>query len=124
MTSPTTSTSTSASASTKTTSKRNDSDGPPTERWRVRASHPRDNKRVLFSTISESRARRFMSNRFPRGSEAYLEAPDGTFESYEHERQGPYGEDVDQWAPFDPEAYVPPEEQLPPGESAWSDVES
>jgi hypothetical protein len=98
--------------------------GPPTERWRVRASHPRDNKRVLFSTVSETRARKFMVNRFPRGSEAYLEAPDGSTESYENERAGPYGEDAEQWASFDPEAYIPPEEQPPPGESAWADVEA
>jgi len=99
-------------------------DGPPTQRWRVRLSHPRDNKRTVFSTVSETRARKFVVNRFPRGSEAYLEAPDGTTESYEQERQGPYGEDAEQWASFDPEAYVPPEEAEPPGQSQWADVES
>src|ERR1700751_2581129 len=103
------SSSSSSSPSTKTVTK--SGDGPPTGRWKVRLSHPRDNRRTVFSTISESRARRHIANRFPRGSEAYLEAPDGTTESYEHERQGSYGEDADQWAPFDPDAYVPPEEQ-------------
>jgi hypothetical protein len=119
---PTTSSSTSPSPRSSTTTK--PSDSPPTDRWRVRLSHPRDNKRTVFSSISESRARRHIVNRFPRGDEAYLEGPDGTTEAYAHERQGPYGEDVDQWAPFDPDAYVPPEEQPPPGESAWADVES
>jgi hypothetical protein len=116
------SSSSSSSASTKTVTK--SSDSPPTDRWKVKLSHPRDNSRVVFSTVSESRARRHVMNRFPRGSEAYIEAPDGTAESYEHERQSPYGEDVDKWAPFDPNAYVPPEEQEPPGQSAWADVEA
>ena len=96
---------------------------PPTERYRVRLSHPHANKRIVFSSVSEKRARRFVANRFPRGEEAYLEAPDGTTEAYQHERTGPYGEDADQWAPFDPEAYQPPEEAAPPGEAAWADVE-
>ena len=65
-----------------------------------------------------------MANRFPRGEEAYLEGPDGYTEAYQHERQGPYGEDVDQWAPFDPDAYIPPEDVIPPGQDAWADVES
>jgi len=116
---------TSATTSTKTTSKDSvPADGPPTDRWRVRLSHPRDNRRTVFSSISESRARRFVANRFPRGEEAYLEGPDGYTEAYQHERQGPYGEDVDQWAPFDPDAYIPPEDVIPPGQDAWADVES
>ena len=97
--------------------------GPPTKRWKVRLSHPHDNKKVVFSSVSEARARRFVANRYPRGTEAYLESPDGKYESYEAERQGPYGEDADPWATFDPEAYKPPEEQEPPGEAAWADVE-
>jgi len=121
MTTPTTTTSTKTSDKPQT--KTVDS-GPPTDRWRVRLSHPLSNKRVVFSTVSETRARKFIANRFPRGSEAYLEGPDGTTESYEHERQGPYGEDAEQWAPFDPEAYKPPEEAEPPGQSAWADVEA
>jgi len=61
-------------------------------------------------------------NRYPRGEEAYLEAPDGTTQSYQAERTGPYGEDAEPWADFDPEAYRPPEEQEAPGEAAWADV--
>lgn len=93
-------------------------------RFQVRLSHPTERKKVVFSSISESRARRFIQNRYPRGSEAYLELPDGSFESYEHERAGEHGEDADQWGEFDPEAYTPPEEQQPPGEAAWQDVEA
>jgi hypothetical protein len=98
--------------------------GPPTDRFKVKLSHPNERRRTVFSSVSEARARRFVTNRFPRGEEAYLEAPDGTAESYQHERTGPYGEDADQWAPFDPDSYQPPEEAAPPGESAWSDQEA
>lgn len=92
-------------------------------RWKVRSTHPVDRKRVLFSTVSESRARNYMERRFPRGSEAYLEDPSGTTYHYEAERQDEYGVDQDKWAPFDPESWVPPSEQEPPGQSAWADVE-
>lgn|SRR5215472_6979290 len=99
-----------------------DTPSPPSERWKVRLSHPIERKAVVFSSVSESRARRHIMNRYPRGTEAYLEAPDGTTEAYQQERTGPYGEDAEPWAPFDPEAYKPPEEQEPPGEAAWADV--
>ena len=107
---------------TDTKTVKSKSDGPP-ERYKVRLSHPNERKRVVFSTVSLQRARSHIERRYPRGSEAYLEHPDGTFESYEHERQGDYGTDTDRWAPFDPEAYRPPEEVSPPGESAWADKE-
>jgi hypothetical protein len=97
--------------------------GPPTERWVVRLSHPLERRKAVFSSVSEKRARAFIANRFPRGTEAYLESPAGVTESYQQERTGPYGEDVEQWAPFDPDAYKPPEEVAAPGESAWADVE-
>lgn len=93
------------------------------ERYQVRLSHPLDRKRVVFSSISEKRARAYVQNHYPRGSEAYLEKPDGSFEHYEGERTGPHGEDAEQWGEFDPESYKPPEEQQPPGEAAWQDVE-
>lgn len=112
-----------ATKSSGSTSKKSD-DGPPTERFKVRLSHPLDHRKIVFSSVSEKRARRFIANRYPRGSEAYLELPDGSTESYEHERTGPYGEDVEQWGAFDPDTYKPPEEAEAPGESAWADVES
>ena len=93
-------------------------------RYRVKLSHPTHNKRVVFSSVDEGRARAFVQNRFPRGEEAYLESPDGTTESYQHERQDEYGRDTDKWAPFDPETYVPPSQQEAPGQSEWGDVES
>ena len=112
-----------STTTTKTPAKASNSDDDP-GRYQVRLSHPQERKKVVFSSISENRARRFIQNRFPRGSEAYLEKPDGTFEHYEGERTGPHGEDADQWADFDPESYVPPEEAAPPGEAAWQDVEA
>jgi hypothetical protein len=94
------------------------------QRYTVRLSHPAERKKAVFSSVSLTRARRFVQNRYPRGEEAYLEHPDGTIESYQHERSGPRGEDADQWAPFDPEKYQPPEETAAPGESVWQDVEA
>jgi hypothetical protein len=89
----------------------------------VKSSHPSLNKQIRFRTISEKRARAFIMNRYPRGSEAYLEKPDGTYEHYEQERQGDMGADVDLWATFDPNAWIPPDQQAPPGQDAWSDKE-
>lgn len=109
------------SSGSKTVAKQ---DGPPTERYKVRLSHPLDKRKTVFSSVSEKRARRFIQNRYPRGSEAYLELPDGSTESYEGERTGPYGEDMEQWGAFDPDSYLPPEEAPAPGESQWADVES
>ena len=97
--------------------------GPPTERWKVRLSHPLQRRRVVFSSVSEARARARIANNYPRGTEAYLESPDGKTYSYQQERTGPYGEDAEQWADFNPDDYQPPEEAAPPGESAWADTE-
>lgn len=99
-----------------------DKAAPPTERFKVISSFPTDMGRVLFSSVSEKRARQFIVNRFPRGEEAYLELPDGSTEAFQNERSGPYGEDADQWAPFDPESWKPPAQMEPPGESAWADI--
>ena len=89
----------------------------------VKLSHPALNKRVVFRSVSQNRAERFIMNRYPRGSEAYLEHPDGSTYHYETERQGDMGVDVDQWQPFDPNSWVAPETQAPPGENVWSDKE-
>lgn len=91
---------------------------------KVRSSFPTDQGRVLFKSVSEARARQFIERRFPRGSEAYLELPDGSFQHYEHERQGEHGQDAERWGAFDPESWKPPAEQEPPGQSEWGDVEA
>ena len=118
-TSPTTSSSTSSSTTAK--AKSSDTDSP--QWYRVISSFAEDRGRVLFRTVSERRARAFVQNRFPRGSEAHLALPDGSYESYEAERQGEHGQDADPWGPIDPESWKPPALQEPPGQSAWGDVE-
>jgi hypothetical protein len=91
--------------------------------YKVRLTHHMHNRKVLFRSVSEKRARKFLTNRFPRGSEAYLELPDGSEEHYEHERAGEMGTDAEQWQPFNHEDWIPPDSMVPPGESAWSDKE-
>src|SRR5215831_6114266 len=100
MATDTASSSTSAKASTNVTTSAKDA--PPTARWKVRLSHPLERRKVVFSSVSEARARARIVNNYPRGTEAYLESPDGVTEAYQQERTGPYGEDADQWQPFDP----------------------
>jgi hypothetical protein len=108
---------------TKTAAKADTSGNDP-QWFKVRSSFPTDMKKVLFRSVSRTRAEKFIVNRFPRGEEAYLELPDGTTLAYAQERQGEHGTDTDKWAPFDPEAWRPPAEQEPPGQSVWGDVES
>jgi hypothetical protein len=93
------------------------------EFYKVKLSHPDHHRKVTFRSVSLARARKFVENRFPRGSEAYLEHPDGTTEHYEAERAGEYGTDAEPWGPFDPDSYVPVEAAIPPGDSEWSDKE-
>jgi hypothetical protein len=117
-----TETSTSSSSSPKDKNKDTSTDSGP--KWfRVVSSFPEDRGRVLFRSVSEKRARAWLSNHFPRGSEAHLVKPDGNAEHYEHERQGEHGQDADQWAEFDPASWKPPAMQEPPGQSQWGDVE-
>jgi hypothetical protein len=113
-------------AESKEETKQTDTDGSGKSvgRYKVRLTHPQERRRVVFSSVSESRARKHIATRYPRGTEAYLETPDGKTEHYEHERQGEYGSDADQWAPFDIESYRPPEETESPVSSDWADRES
>jgi hypothetical protein len=92
-------------------------------RFKVRLSHPQENGRTVFSTVSESRARNHIAQHYPRGSEAYLELPDGSTEHYEAERAGERGQDTSPWAPFDPSSFQVPSEAVAPGESEWADKE-
>lgn len=91
--------------------------------YKVVLTHPNHNEKTVFRSVSEKRARQFVENRFPRGSEAHLIKPDGTREHYERERQGEYGQDAEQWTDFDPSTWSPVDQQAPPGENAWSDKE-
>lgn len=91
--------------------------------WRVRLTHPTHNRRTVFRSVSEKRARNWLEGHFPRGTEAYLESPQGLTFHYEHERAGEKGADAEKWAEFDPETWVPTEQQVPPGQDAWADKE-
>lgn len=89
----------------------------------VRLTHPDTRNKLIFRSVSEKRARAYLTRFFPRGSEAYLELPDGSMEHHEMERSGEFGTDADVWAPFNPASWQPPSEIVPPGESAWADRE-
>jgi hypothetical protein len=91
--------------------------------FRVRLTDPVHMGQTLFRSVSESRAKAFIERRFPRGSEAYLETPDGDTFSHEYERTGDKGADADRWAPFDPSEWVRPSQSEPPGQDAWADRE-
>jgi len=90
---------------------------------KVVLTHPSHNGKVIFRSVSESRAKAVIENRFPRGSEAHLVYPDGTAMHYEAERAGEKGQDADKWAPFDPNSWRAPEEAVVPGDNAWADRE-
>jgi hypothetical protein len=92
--------------------------------YKVRVSHPVSNKRTVFRSINEKRARTWLMNHNPRGEEFYLEHPDGSTESYVLGRQDEdTGDELEHWQPFNPEEYLPPEMQAPPGDSGWPDLE-
>jgi hypothetical protein len=91
--------------------------------WKVRESTPVANKRTIFRSMSEARARTFLERRCPAGEVLYLESPTGATESYVTSRQDENGQEVPSWQPFVPEDYVPPGEALPPGTAGWPDME-
>jgi hypothetical protein len=90
---------------------------------KVKLSHPSQNGKVVFRSISEERAQKWLESHYPRGSEAHLEAPDGTTTHFEAERQGENGQSADKWAPFDLEEWQPVDQNVPPGDSLWADKE-
>lgn len=92
-------------------------------RYRVRLSHPQEQRKQVFSSVSEARARGHVEQHYPRGSEAYIENPDGSFVHYESERSGERGQDAEKWGPFNPEDYRPPAEAIAPGVDEWADQE-
>lgn len=90
----------------------------------VRISNPNANKRALFRSISEVRAKTWVETHVPHGEEVYLESPDGTTTAYHKGRlDGEYGLPVDEWQPFDPDAFQPKGDLEAPGQSAWADSE-
>jgi hypothetical protein len=103
-----------ASKSTKT---------PGPEFNKVVLTHPSHMGRVVFRSVSEQRARTWLQNHCPRGSEMHLQLANGNTEHYEQERRGENGTDAEQWQSFDPESWVPVEQAVPPGDSEWADKE-
>jgi len=89
----------------------------------VKMTHPQNHGRVVFRSVSEKRAKTWVENHYPRGSEAYLETPAGKTFHYEAERAGEQGADVDSWSAFDPESWVSPAQSAPPGQDEWADKE-
>lgn len=77
-------------------------------RFKVIVSNNFTGDRVLFSSVSEKRAMAWIEGHCPRGSHFFLLSPDGTMRSYEAERTGAQGEDVEPWAEFDRDAYQAP----------------
>lgn len=80
--------------------------------------------RVFFTSVSKARAKAFIERNCPRGSHFHLLNPDGTMESYEHERNtgGPQGEELDAWQPFDRDAYQAPELTPTSAADPWADA--
>jgi hypothetical protein len=77
-------------------------------RYKVIVSNNMTGDRVLFSSLSEKRAKAWIEGHCPRGSHFFLLAPDGSMQSYEAERTGVQGEDAEPWAEFDRDAYQAP----------------
>jgi hypothetical protein len=98
--------------------------GPP--RWRVVVANKMAGDRVLFSSVSERRARAHIERTCPRGSHHFLLAPDGSMESYEHERLtglDDNGKDLESaWAPFDRDAYQAPDLSPVNTNDPWADA--
>jgi len=76
----------------------------------------------LFSSVSQKRARAYIERTCPRGSHHFLMNPDGSMESFEFERSGSQGEEVDQWQPFDREAYQAPDLSPVSSNDPWADA--
>lgn len=94
-------------------------------RYRVIVSNALAGDRTLFSSVSETRARKWVENNCPRGSHFFVRDPDGNDWSYEHDRHtgGPQGEDVEVWQPFDRAAYQAPTlDAQPAGNDPWADA--
>jgi hypothetical protein len=93
-------------------------------RYKVVVSLKTAGDRVLFSSVSKSRAQRWIEDHCPRGSHFHLVDPDGVTTSYEHERLtgGAKGEDLDAWQPFDRDAYQAPELAPVDANNPWADA--
>jgi hypothetical protein len=80
--------------------------------------------RVLFSSVSQARAKKWIEDHCPRGSHFYLENPDGSMLAYEADRAtgGPQGEDLDTWQTFNRDEYQAPELSPVNVNDPWADA--
>jgi hypothetical protein len=102
----------------------NKQDGAAPSRYKVIVSNKMAGDRVLYSTVSEKRAKKFIEDRCPRGQHFFLLAPDGSKSSYEQERLtgGAQGEDVEAWQDFDRDAYQAPDLSPVNTNDPWADA--
>jgi hypothetical protein len=92
------------------------------QRYKVIVSNNMAGDRVLFSSVSEKRAKQWLETHCPRGSHFFLLAPNGAMFSYEAERTGAQGEDVEAWAEFDRAAYQAPTLAPVSSNDPWADA--
>jgi hypothetical protein len=94
------------------------------DRYKVVVSLKTAGDRVLFSSVSQKRAMKWIEDHCPRGSHFHLLMPDGTTMSYEHERHtgGPQGEDIEAWQPFDRDEYQAPDLMPVNTNDPWADA--
>lgn len=94
------------------------------DRYKVVVSNKTFGDRILYSSVSKSRARKFVEDKCPRGQHFHVQNPDGSMESYEAERAsgGPQGEDVEMWQPFDRDAYQAPDLSPVNTSDPWADA--
>lgn len=95
---------------------------PAPPRYKVIVSNNMTGDRVLFSSVSESRAKTWIESHCPRGSHFFLLMPDGSKLSYEAERTGVQGEDAEPWAEFDRDAYQAPTLSVVNTNDPWADA--
>jgi hypothetical protein len=97
-------------------------EGPP--RFKAIVSLKTAGDRILMSSVSENRCKRWIENHCPRGQHIFLLAPDGTMLTYEAERSsgGPRGEDIDVWQEFDRERYQAPTLDPVNTNDPWADA--
>ncbi len=93
-------------------------------RFKVIVSNPDSRDRVLFSSVSEKRTKKYVEDNCPRGQHFFVLSPDGSMASYEAERAsgGPQGEDIETWQPFDRDSYSSPELSPVNAHDPWADA--
>ena len=96
--------------------------GPP--RFKAIVSLKTAGDRVLMSSVSEKRVKKWIEDHCPRGQHIFMLDPEGGMWSFEHERNsgGPRGEDVDTWQEFDRDEYQAPDLSPVNTSDPWADA--